>query len=191
MTLGIFGFLLLASIVYYNTYRYYHTNEIETDSSTTATTITSVKENDMEKKTNTRQLVIDTIERIGSVPRYSENSRIQFDYQGFTFLAEATEECRFINLIYPWCLSFSKFDIDEFARVRQVVNDMNTRGSATVFYGITDADEVAVHIKSNILFIPEIPNLEDYLRHVLYDSFWTANTLSKEIAKAKIMEEGK
>ena len=101
---------------------------------------------------------------------------------------ETADDCDFVNLIWPWCYSFSKFDIDEFARVRQVVNDINARGTASVFYGITDSDDVAVHIKKNFLFVPQIPNLEEYLRLMLDSFFRTARTLDLEIEKCRLQE---
>ena len=87
----------------------------------------------MEETISTRQLALKTIENIGSKPEYTEEGRIQFEYQGVIFLMEAVNDCMFVNLIWPWCHSFSKFDIDEFARVRQVVNDINMRGTLSVF----------------------------------------------------------
>lgn len=107
---------------------------------------------------------MNTIENIGSEPKYTEEGYIQFEYQGVIFLMETANDCMFVNLIWPWCYSFSKFDIDEFARVRQVVNDINMRGLVSVFYSITDSDDVAIHIKKNFLFVPQIPNLEEYLK---------------------------
>ena len=104
------------------------------------------------------------------------------------FLMETANDCMFVNLIWPWCHSFSKFDIDEFARVRQVVNDINARGTATVIYGITDSDDVAIHIKKNFLFVPQIPNLEEYLRLMLDCFFRTARTLDLEIEKCRLQE---
>ena len=79
----------------------------------------------MERTIGTRQLALRTIENIGSSLEESEDGRIQFEYQGIVFLMEADNDCLFVNLIWPWCHSFSKFDIDEFARVRQVVNEIN------------------------------------------------------------------
>ena len=104
------------------------------------------------------------------------------------FLMEAVNECMFVNLIWPWCYSFSKFDIDEFARVRQVVNDVNRRSVVTVLYGTTDSDEVAMHSKKNFLFIPQIPDLEEYLKLILDGFFRTARTLDLEIEKCKMQE---
>ena len=183
---------ILAFVVIYNIWRYYH----EDDSNDYSPVTTDTSENKQEEETNmeetisTRQLALNTIERIGSEPKYNEEGRIQFEYQGIVFLMEAVNDCMFVNLIWPWCHSFSKFDIDEFARVRQVVNDINVRGAASVFYGITDSDDVAIHIKKNFLFVPQIPELEEYLKLMLDTFFRTARTLDVEIEKCRLQECG-
>ena len=101
---------------------------------------------------------------------------------------ETANDCDFVNLIWPWCYSFNKFDIDEFARVRQVVNDINAYGVVSVFYGVTDSDDVAVHVKKNFLFIQQIPGIEDYLRLMLDSFFRTVRKLDLEIEKIKMQE---
>ena len=181
---------ILAFVVIYNIYRYYHEDN-DNDYSPAEESISdnnkTVKTN-MEETISTRQLALDTIEKIGCEPQYTEEGRIQFEYQGVIFLMEAANDCMFVNLIWPWCHSFSKFDIDEFARVRQVVNDINARGTASVFYGITDSDDVAVHIKKHFLLVSQIPDLEDYLKLMLDSFFRTARTLDLEIEKCRLQE---
>ena len=181
---------ILAIVVIYNIYRYYHEDDdndyCPVDTKTTS--IDQAKEKVMEETISTRQLALNTIENIGSEPKYTEEGRIQFEYQGVVFLMEAVNDCMFVNLIWPWCHSFSKFDIDEFARVRQVVNDINMRGLVSVFFSITDSDDVAIHIKKNFLFVPQIPNLEEYLRLMLDSFFRTARTLDLEIEKCRLQE---
>ena len=147
-----------------------------------------VKQTNMEETISTRQLALKTIENIGSTPQYTEEGRIQFEYQGITFLMEATNDCAFVNLIWPWCHYFSKFDIDEFARVQRVVNDINARGVVSVFYGETDSDDVAVHIRKNFLFVSQIPELNDYLKLILDNFFRTVRTLDVEIEKCRLQE---
>ena len=142
----------------------------------------------VEEKANTKELAMSTLKNIGANPQETEDGRIQFDYQGITFLMEAVNECLFVNLIWPWCHSFSKFDIDEFARVRQVVNDINMRGSVSVFYGITDSDDVAVHLKKHFLLVHQISDLEEYLKVILDSFFRTARTLDLEIEKCRLQE---
>ena len=129
-----------------------------------------------------------TIENIGSTPEYTEEGRIQFEYQGIVFLMEVANDCMFVNLIWPWCHSFSKFDIDEFARVRQVVNEVNLHDWLSVIYTITNSDDVALHIKRNIILIPQIPDVEKYLKQILNSFFRVARTLDLEIEKCRMQE---
>ena len=181
---------ILAFVVIYNIYRYYH----EDDSYEYSPVVTDTSDNNqiteanMEETISTRQLALKTIENIGSTPQYTEEGRIQFEYQGVIFLMEAANDCMFVNLIWPWCHSFSKFDIDEFSRVRQVINDINMRGTASVFYSITDSDDVAVHIKKHFLLVSQIPGLEEYLKLMLDSFFRTARTLDVEIEKFRLQE---
>lgn len=181
---------ILVFVVIYNIYRYYHEDDnngycpVDTKTSN----IDQAKEKVMEETISTRQLALNTIENIGSEPKYNEEGRIQFEYQGVTFLMETANDCDFVNLIWPWCYSFNKFDIDEFARVRQVVNDINAYGVVSVFYGVTDSDDVAVHVKKNFLFIQQIPGIENYLRLMLDSFFRTVRKLDLDIEKIKMQE---
>ena len=181
---------ILAFVVIYNIWRYYHEDDSYEYSPVVSDTSDNkqVAETNMEETISTRQLALNTIEHIGSEPKYTEEGRIQFEYQGIMFLIEAANNCDFVNLIWPWCYSFSKFDIDEFARVRQVINDINAYGIVSVFYGNTDSDEVAVHVKKNFLFIQQIPSLENYLRLMLDNFFRTVRKLELEIEKIKMQE---
>ena len=188
MTLHIIG--ILAVVVIYNIWRYYHEDDgndyhpdIEPEPKNDEVNVTN-----MEETISTRQLALNIIENIGSSPQYTEEGRIQFEYQGIVFLMEAVNDCLFVNLIWPWCHSFSKFDIDEFARVRQVVNEVNLRESVSVIYTITDSDDVALHIKKHFLLVPQIPEVEEYLKLILKSFFLVARTLNLEIEKYRMQE---
>ena len=149
---------------------------------------TEQEEMKQQSKPKTKELALSILRKFGCQPEETENERVQFEYQGITFLMEVIDECLFVNLIWPWCYSFSKLDIDEFSRVRQVINDINMRGNVSVFYSISDSDEVAVHIKKHFLLVPQIPDLEEFLR-VVFDSFFrTARALNLEIEKVRMRE---
>lgn len=181
---------ILAAVVIYNLYRYYHEDN-DNDYCSVVTAVSEsnqVEETHMEETINTKQLALNTIEEVGCEPNYTEEGRIQFEYQGVIFLMEAANGCMFVNLIWPWCHSFSKFDIDEFARVRQVVNEINMRGTVSVFYCITDSDDVAVHVKKHFLLVPQIPDLKDYLKMILESFFRTVRTLDLEVEKCRMQE---
>lgn len=140
------------------------------------------------EKMETRDLALRILRNIGCEPMGTEEGRIEFEYQGIRFIMEAANDCAFVNLIWPWCHSFSKFDIDEFARVRQVVNDINLRDTSTVIYTIDDSDEVALHIKKNFIFLPQLPQIDEYLKLNLNSFFRTARTLDLEIEKHRMQE---
>ena len=181
---------LLAIVVIYYILRHYLWNDGDDHNHNREPELKNKEENVnyMEEAISTRQLALKTIENIGSKPQFTEDGRIQFEYQGIEFLMEADDDCKFVNLIWPWCHSFSKFDIDEFARVRQVVNEINTRVSHSVFYTITDSDEVALHIKKHFLLVPQIPEVEIFLRVILNNFFRTARTLDLEIERCRMQE---
>ena len=182
--------VILAVVVIYYIFRNYlwnngdaYDSNIELDQKNNEENVTY-----MEETISTKQLALRIIENIGSKPQFTEEGRILFEYQGINFLMEATDDCKFVNLIWPWCHSFSKFDIDEFARVRQVVNEVNMNDSLSVFYTITDSDEVALHIKKHFLLVPQVSEVEEYLRVILNSFFRTARTLNLEIEKCRMNE---
>ena len=117
-----------------------------------------------------------------------KNNEVNGSCMEETILMEAANDCMFVNLIWPWCHNFSKFDIDEFARVRQVVNEINVQGTVSVVYTLADSDDVAVHIKKHFLFISQIPQIEDYLKLILKNFFDIARRLELEIERLKMQE---
>lgn len=189
----IFGVII--GIIIYSIYRYNHEECDDENNASESEKHYERSDNEqnnnepitMEEETKTRELALNLLKRLGAEPKEAEDGHIQFEYQGILFLMEAVDECLFVNLIWPWCHSFPKFDIDEFARAKQVMNEINMRGSVSVFYTISDSDEVAVHIKKNFVLV-EHPDLEWYMRVILDGFFRTARTLDIEIEKAKLQE---
>ena len=143
---------------------------------------------EMEKEIKTRELAISVLKDIGADLTDIGKERIQFEYQGITFLMDANDDCYFVNIIWPWCHTFNKFDIDEFSRVQRVVNEINSYDSITVFYGISDSDDVLLHMRKNLIFVPQIPQINEYLRSILRSFFQTARTLDFEIEKSRLQE---
>ena len=104
---------IIAFVVIYNIYRYYREQK-DIDYCPVIDTVSSnnqVEETTMEETISTRQLALKTIENIGSTPQYTEEGRIQLEYQGITFLIEATNDCALVNLIWPWCHKYLNWKI--------------------------------------------------------------------------------
>jgi hypothetical protein len=143
----------------------------------------------MEKEIKTRELAITVLKDIGAELTDVGEDRIQFEYQGITFLMDIDDDCYFVNIIWPWCHTFNKFDIDEFSRVRRVINDVNSFSAVSVFYGISDSDDVLLHMRRNLLLVPQIPSINDYLRSIMRSFFTTARILDLEIEKSRLQEQ--
>ena len=180
--------VFFALVAVYNIYYYFRNKneneniEVETDSVDNSNSETSMEE------IKTREMAIDVLKDIGAELTDIGEDRIQFEYQGITFLMDANDDCYFINIIWPWCHTFNKFDIDEFSRVQRVVNEINSYDSITVFYGISDSDDVLLHMRKNLIFVPQIPRINEYLRSILRSFFTTARTLDLEIEKSRLQE---
>ena len=183
--------IILVVLIGFGIYSNFIKKEEETHDVITAEEVLSdVKDSNMKTGSiKTKDLVIQTLRELGCESEENEDERIQFTYQGISFYIDAVDDCLFINLIWPWCYSFSKFDVGEFARVRKVVNELNMRGTISVFYSFSDCDEVAVHLKKNLVFIQEIPELKGYISAMLDNFFATARALNLEIEKLRITEE--
>lgn len=138
----------------------------------------------------TRNLLLKVLEEMDCQPEKDENERIRFQYQGVMFLAEATNESKFVSIIWAWCHSVYRFDIDEFSRVRKVLNELNNSSGCALFYqNYEETDEIGIHISKHLLFISDIPKLNEYLRSMLSMFFRTQQQLQIRVEKEKLQEE--
>ncbi|MBP5339835.1 MAG: hypothetical protein J6Z14_11155 [Prevotella sp.] len=140
----------------------------------------------------TRVLVMQTLRRMGCEPVAEEDSTtICFDYQGERILIVSSNDCLFIDVYDLWWYRLSMdADIEEFARMQKAVNLINGWANCTVLYTMNKEDRlIGVHLRRNILFIEQIPNLELYLKSVLEDFFMTQREMLKEMEKAEVREQ--
>ena len=139
-----------------------------------------IKENDttMERNNNvqitngevqvemgTRDLFMRVLMEIGCQYSVNENQEILFAYQGENFIARATNESPFMVIIDPWWYVCELHDVEQFARVKNAINETNARTNVVTYYHVDeDSSNVGVHSDRFFLFIPQIPLLSDYLR---------------------------
>ena len=146
----------------------------------------------METK-GTRELFLATLNRIGcqyQLANEENDERIFFAYQGEHFIANANNTLRFIQLWDTHWEHIELYDIDEFARLKKVINLANLNNSVMTIYTIDeDAKTVDVHCKSTVLFIPEIPDIENYLKLELNEFFRAHQFVKLEMAKLRDKEE--
>ena len=155
------------------------------------------KETNKEEKIGTRDLFLETLKKIGCQYEIEEGEDIEegdirFGYQGEYSVVRASNKTQFIQIYDTHWGHVELYDIDEFARLKKAINESNIRNSVTTVYTIDEAgSNVDVHCKSVILFVPEIPNIADYLRLELSEYFRVHETVNMEMTKQRELEVGK
>lgn len=150
------------------------------------------QQNVMEQETGTRDLFLETLTKIGCQYELGEgeDDRIYFAYQGEHFFVEARNDWRYVQIWDTHWGHVELYDIDEFSRLKKAINGSNLNNSVMTVYTIDEAgSNVDVHCKSIILFIPQIPEIENYLRLELNEFFRAHQYVSNEMSKLREQEE--
>ena len=148
-----------------------------------------------ENDSDTVNLVYEVLRKIGCEPaeekQIGDEYYVYFNYQGETFLVIAKSDTKWINVYDLWWYSLSSYkDIEEFSILRKLINEENKNGSYIVFYTINNENEqIDVHTKKNVLFIPQIPDIDQYLISVLQYFFETKRNIFIELEKHKVVKE--
>ena len=142
---------------------------------------------DDEESKGTRDLLLETLTKIGCQYEIDpEEEYINFAYQGENFVASATNEGRFVRIWDTFWGHVELYDADEFSRLKKAVNNANLNCNTMTVYTINEeAKKVDVHCKSFFPLIPQIPDIENYLRGELNDFFNVHHYVSTEMAKLR------
>lgn len=152
------------------------------------------KETIMDERIGTRDLFLQTLTQIGCQYEISEDEDrdIHFAYQGEYFLVRASNDCFYIQIYDTNWGSIELYDIDELSRLKKAINESNMRNSVTTVYTIDEAGStVNVNCKSVILFIPQIPDIANYLRFELREYFRVHDAVNIEMTKQREQEKEK
>lgn len=142
---------------------------------------------------NTRGLFIEMLKKIGCQYEMAEeenDNRIFFACQGEHFFVDASDDRFYITVYDTHWGHVELYDIDEFTRLRKAINTANLNCATMTVYTIDeDAKTVDVHSKSTFPFLPQIPDLENYLRGELSDFFRAHQLVGNEMTKIREKEE--
>lgn len=138
-------------------------------------------------------LVLCTLRKIGCEPEKEECgdlTRVFFTYQGERFTIECNDSCRFIVIYDTWWYEMSIYsDVEDIANLHKVINLANQHANCTVIHTVNqEIEEIGVHSRRNILFIPQIPEIDQYLICVLNDFFKVQRYMVTELEKCKVRE---
>ena len=145
----------------------------------------------MDKKENeTRQLFLDTLQKIGCPYTYDEeDDTASFFFQGEKFVAWLQSNYYISIWNYNW-MSCELYDIDNISRIKRAINEANMDCGVTTVYTIDEAgSDFDVHSTSMIAFIPQIPDIEGYLKVELRQYFYTQRYIELEVEKLKQKEK--
>ena len=151
----------------------------------------SLEDNSEEESKGARDLFLETLTKIGCQYEIDpEDGTISFGYQGENFVANATNEGWYVRVWDTFWGHVELYDINEFSRLRKAVNHANLNCATMTVYTINEEKmTVDVHGKSAFPFIPQMPNLEDYLRSELSDFFIAHRAVGNEMAKLRDQDE--
>lgn len=148
----------------------------------------------LDERTNTNaELVLTTLRRIGCEPETEERNNLQYTYftfQGEKFTIESNDTCKFITIYDTWWHSISIYsDVEEIANLHKTINLVNQYVNCTLLYTTNkEIEEIGVHGRRTILFIKEIPEIDNYLICVLNDFFKAQRFVLTELEKCKVTE---
>ncbi len=147
----------------------------------------------MEEQKGTRDLLLETLTKIGCQYELAEeegDDRIFFAFQGEHFFADAKNDWRYIHLWDTHWARIDLYDVDEFSRLRKAINLSNLNNCVTTIYTIDEEGKnVDVHCKSTVLLIPQIPEIDNYLRIELNEFFRAHQFVGNEMVKLREKEE--
>ncbi len=149
------------------------------------------KEQDREVNTRSRDAFLETLTKIGCQYEIEEeDERINFAFQGEHFIADASNQRCYVQLWDVFWGQVELYDIDEFSRLRKAINTANINCDVMTIYTINEAgNNVDVHCKKSLLFLPEIPNIEAYLHAELSSFFRAHHIVGNEMAKMREEEK--
>ena len=136
--------------------------------------------NVMEQTKGTRDLFLETLSKIGCQYELGEgeedSDKIYFAYQGENFTASASNDGWYVHL---WDTHWGHV----------AINLSNLNCATMTVYTIDEAgSNVDVHCKAVILFVSQIPDIENYLRGELNDFFRAHQFVGNEMAKQRETE---
>lgn len=167
---------------------------VNSPSSIVRTGITSESQNNMDEIQNisTRDLCVNVLRKLNCDVQFDEEDsyRMSFTYQGETFQIDTWKDGLMILIWDTWWGSVDLDDLDDVSRIRKAINTININSSLTLVYSIDQENQrFAIHTKRQCLFIPQIPNIENYLSAMLSGFFEVQRSFKEELDKLRKEDE--
>ena len=108
---------------------------------------------------------------------------LSFEYQSEHFTINWSEDSRFVHLYDTFWYSFDKTDIDQLAKVKRIINDINWNSEVTLSYSLLESDDTFnVHVTHSMLCVDTM-DFTAYLQHILRECFIAHNQFYKRLSE--------
>lgn len=117
----------------------------------------------------TKDLCLQLLQKMGVEPVKdddSENSYL-FEYLGEGMRVVANNDSKFILLYDTFWKKFPTANLEMVTLARKAVNRTNIEYNGFKLLYTFNEDAMWIHSSNNFLLLPEIPNVEDYFKHML------------------------
>ena len=138
----------------------------------------------------TRDLVIETLKKVGCQPEVDDKDNICFKYQGESLYVSADNNFKFITIWDPWWIAMDLTDADV-ETVKEAVNMVNTDlPLAHIIYSIDKENgKLGVHTRCDTVFTDELPQLDDLVKSLMEHFFMAHDRLKQAFAFLKKRKE--
>ena len=131
----------------------------------------------MDKIQSAKELFVDTLKEMGiKMDIYNYDNYVWFDYQDMGFDAIEDKSDRYIILEYMDLRELG--DAENAERMRRITNKVSKNCDVAISSSVK-----FIHYRRKILFVEEIPNLEDYLRAELDELIRASEMVNEELQK--------
>ena len=184
---------IILTYYFYNKSKQEKMNE-EMDRIINSPSSTSESQTNMDDIQNisTRDLCVNVLRKLNCDVQFDEEDsyRMSFTYQGETFQIDTWKDGLMISIWDTWWGSVDLDDLDDVSRIRKAINTININSSLTLVYSIDQENQrFAIHTKRQCLFIPQIPNIENYLSAMLSGFFEVQRSFKEELDKLRKEDE--
>lgn len=184
---------IILTYYFYNKSKQEKMNE-EMDRIINSPSSTSESQTNMDDIQNisTRDLCVNVLRKLNCDVQFDEEDsyRMSFTYQGETFQIDTWKDGLMILIWDTWWGSVDLDDLDDVSRIRKAINTININSSLTLVYSIDQENQrFAIHTKRQCLFIPQIPNIENYLSAMLSGFFEVQRSFKEELDKLRKEDE--
>ncbi len=125
-----------------------------------------------------RDLFLDTLKSMDldyKIDR-GEDQTIWFDYHGMNFCVDNTTDARYVSIEYIDIVNLGS--AEEMMRMHRVINKVNAISGVVISFS-----PITVNFRRNVLFIDEIPHLNDYLQSELQELIRAYEMVNDELQK--------